>query len=809
MDKKYNVKGMSCAACQAHVDKAIRNLDCVSDCNVNLLTNSAVVTFKNDVDDLAIKNALQAAGYDVVLEEDIKKKSKDFNLINLIISFSLLLILMYISMSHMFNLPLPPIFDNAIVFAVSQLVLTIPICIIYHHYFVSGYKKLFKLAPSMDSLVALSATASLVYGIFSIVMIIVNTNSGNLDVVNHYHHNLYFESAAMILTLVSFGKFLEERAKKKTLSAIEKMINLVPNNVLIKRNNESILIETKDLIVGDIAIFYQGNIISCDGYIVSGSGYVNDANLTGESMPKFLEKDNSVYSSSTLVSGYIEVYVTKEMKDTSINKIIDLVTEASNSKAPISKFADKVSFYFVPIVMAISLLSFIMFIIFSHDFSLAFNMFCSVLVVACPCALGLATPVAIMVGVGKGASLGLLIKNAEILEKASRVDTILLDKTGTLTYGVPKVEEALVFNDAAKDIAYSLELKSNHPLSNAIKDYLVGANTIEFTDFQNIDGEGILGCFEDETYYLGNKKMYNSKSVDKELLEKIEKYENDGYTVLILFKEDANLALFMIRDTLRENSKLAIKEFKRRHIRPVMLTGDNEVVASRIANELGISEYVASMMPSDKNDVLKKYKTNNSFVAMVGDGVNDSIALTNADLSIAIGNGSDIAIDSSDIVLQNNDILDIINVIDLSKRVFRTIKLNLFWAFFYNLFGIVFASGLLYPINHNLVLSPMICSLLMSFSSVFVVLNALTINLFKKIKIDQNEEKKEEMEEKITVLGMMCSHCAKRVEDAALASNGVKEAKVSLEDKTLLVKGENLDLIDIRSRINAAGYEAK
>lgn len=728
MKKRYDIKGMSCAACQVHVEKAIDKLDCVKEVNVNLLSNFADVTFVDEINDQEVIKAVRNAGYDVDLEKELNKKNKNYNLRNLIISLILLLLLMYVSMGHMLNFPLPTFLHQALPFALLQLLLTIPICIIYHHYFISGYKKLFKRHPNMDSLVALSATFSLIYGIYAIVMIIIGMNNDNQALVEQYHHNLYFEGCAMILTLVSLGKFLESKSKDKTKDAITKLVKMVPNEVKIKKDNEIISVLTTDVKIGDIAVFKAGDIISVDGIIIAGDGSLSEANLTGEAIPVYKKKDDEIYASTTLNSGYLEVKITKETKDNSINQIINLVEEASNSKAPISKFADKVSGIFVPVIMAIASLSFILFMIFTKDFSLSFNMLCSVLVVACPCALGLATPVAIMVGVGKGASNGLLIKNAEILEKAHLINTVVLDKTGTITKGYPKVKEYISYDEKAYDLACSLEKLANHPLAEAILNYQDDKKIYDVSNYEFKEGLGVLGIIDNKKYYLGNLKMLDGFKFDKSLIE--DKVAL-GNTVLILFDDDKILGIFVINDEVRKSSKEAIRLLQKQNIEVIMLTGDNQKSGEMIAKEVGINHVIANVFPGQKSQIVSDLVKEKQYVAMVGDGVNDSVALKTAFLGIAIGSGSDVALDSADIILQRNDLMDVLNVISLSKRVLRTIKINLFWAFFYNMIGVIIASGLLYPINNNIKLSPMICSILMSFSSVFVVLNALTINLFK------------------------------------------------------------------------------
>lgn len=818
MKKEFQVKGMTCAACSAHVDKAVRKLAGVEEVNVNLLNNNMNVTFDENICSISkIEEAVNKAGYFAYTKEDNTKeiKIKDHALRNLIISFIILLILMYLSMGHMIGIPLVSFLDgnsNALLYAFTQFLLTLPIIIIYRNYYISGFKKLFK-GPNMDSLIAVGSSASLIYGIFAIYMIGYGLGHNNITMVENYRHNLYFESAAMILTLVSLGKYFENLSKKKTTKAIEKLMDLAPKEATIIRDDKEIKIPVEEVLKDDIFVVKKGDKIPVDGIVIEGVGSINQANLTGESIPVYKEKGSNLYSSTILENGYLKAMATKVGEDSSIQTIIKLVNEASNSKAPISKLADKISLIFVPTIFLIALIVFIVFLSTNYGFELAFNMAISVLVIACPCALGLATPVAIMVSTGKGASLGLLIKNAEILEKAHSIKTIILDKTGTITKGMPEVINFNYQNKEVLDIAYSLEMKANHPLALAITKYgsLHKAKLLEVNEYEMLDGKGIKGIINNKTYHIGNLKYlkyYNL--VNEEINDKVTKISKQGATPLIVFSEDEILGIISIKDSLKENSKEAIKELLAHNIKVVMLTGDNEVVAKAIAREVGIKEVIANVLPADKQNIIKAYQEKTKgLVAMVGDGVNDAPALAMADLGIAIGHGSDIAIESSDIVLLHNDLLDILNVIRLSKRTLNTIKGNLFWAFFYNVIGIVLASGIFYP-SFNIKLSPMIGSLAMSFSSVFVVLNALTINLFKVKKV--NEERKEEeivMEViEIKVEGMMCNHCVNHVKNALLNVNGVKEVDVSLEEKKAVVTGTNLVKDELINAIIAEGYEA-
>ena len=816
MKQKFSVLGMSCAACVGHVNKAVARLKGVNNVDVNLLSNSMVVDYDEKVININdIINAVSNAGYGAKIYEKVNNNvalKKDLH--KLIVAFILLILLMYVSMGHMVGLPLPPFLTghmNALWYALTQLVITIPVLIIYRKYFISGYKKLFKLAPNMDSLIAISATASMVYGIFVIVMISIGLSNSNMKLVSEYHHNLYFESAAMILTLVSFGKYLEQLSKRKTTQAISKLMDLAPKKALVLKNNKEVEVPVEEVKVDDIVVVKKGFAIPVDGVIVEGNAAIDEANITGESMPAQKGVNQVVYTSTTINAGYIIIKATKVGEDTSIANIIKLVEEASNSKAPISQLADKIASIFVPIVMGISLLSFVISIIASKDFNLSFNFAISVLVIACPCSLGLATPVAIMVGTGVGASNGLLIKNAEILEKSHLIKTIVFDKTGTLTNGKPTVTDFINIDSDNNllSIIYSMENKSEHPLASAITSYanVIGAKIIDITDFKAIEGQGIEAKFNKDTYYIGNA---SNVKIDEQSQKKIEQLSKEGKTSLVVTKNKKLVAIIALKDEIKKNSVLAIHELQKMGIRTVMLTGDNKITAQTIADEVGISEVIAEVLPIDKQNVIKSLKHDDKhLVAMVGDGVNDALALTTADLGISLKGGSDIALETSDIVLLRNDLLDVVNVINLSKRVLNTIKGNLFWAFFYNSIGIVLASGLLYPL-WQIKLNPMIGSLAMSLSSVFVVLNALTINLFKPKKYIESEKEKKEMKEIVLqVKGMMCEHCKKHVSDALSKVIGVSRVDVSLKENTAKVySNKELDRNELINAVKEAGYEA-
>lgn len=842
MKKKFDVKGMTCAACQAHVEKAVNKLDGIEVCNVSLLTNSMEVTFdENKVTIDKIEEAVKKEGYEANVKDkkeaktsnNTKKDGKDFELIKLIVSFVFLFLLMYVSMGSMIGLPLPQFLDgeeNALSFAFTQFILTIPTLIIYSRYFKNGFKRLIKLSPNMDTLIALGATASIVYGIFAIYMIGYGLGHQELTIVHEYMHNLYFESASMILTLVSLGKYLEGLSKKKTTKAIEKLVNLSPKKAIVLIEGKEVEVPVEEVELNSTVIVKKGDLVPVDGEIIGGSGSLDEANITGESMPVYKKEGDKVFSSTILKSGYLEIKVLKKAKDSSIATIIKLVEEASNSKAPISKLVDKISLYFVPTIIGIALITFFSFLIAGsvsreYDFADAFNFGVSILVIACPCALGLATPVAIMVGTGKGAENGLLIKNAEILEKAHNIKTVVLDKTGTITNGKMDVtnlifDEELISENEVINVIYNLERLSEHPLAEAMLNYVSSyeRDIKKVNNFTQIEGQGLEGKIEDNFYQIGNRKIIKDLENSKYYNDYI-RLSDEGKTCLFLTKNLAEIGLISLKDEIKDNSKEAINELKKLNIDVIMLTGDNEKTANSIAKEVGIEHVISEVHPLDKQEVIKSLKKDEKhLVAMVGDGVNDALALTSADLGIAIGGGSDVAIETSDIILIKNDLLDVRNVIALSKRVMNTIKGNLFWAFFYNCIGIVLATGIFYP-SFGIRLNPMIGSLAMAFSSVFVVLNALTINFFKvkkdsniikevesNIKVEKEEEKQMEIIE-LNVKGMMCQHCVKHVNDALVKVNGVTKVEVSLEKNKATVEGESLNKESLIQAVKDAGYE--
>lgn len=825
MKLKFNVEGMTCASCQAHVSKAVEQLEGTSKVNVNLLKNTLDVEVDEAKCDASkIEDAVQKAGYKAYIPNANKKTDKliekNHDLAYLIFSLVDLLVIMYFSMGHMmWGWPVPKVFNmhtNPMGFSLVQFILVLPIIFLYRKYFINGFKKLIKLSPNMDTLIAIGATFSIAYGIYCLFMISMG--------YTEYHMYLYFEAAGMILTLVSLGKYLEKLSKRKTTTAIEKLMDLSPKEAVVLKDNIETKVKIEEVKLGDIVVVKKGDSVPVDGKIIEGNASIDQSNITGESIPVYKTANDDVYSSTIVTAGYIKVKATKVGEDTSIANIIKLVDEASNSKAPISKLADKISGVFVPVILAIALVTFIINLIVSKDFQIALNFAITVIVIACPCALGLATPVAIMVGTGKGAENGLLIKNAEILEKAHHIKTVVLDKTGTITEGKPRVTDFESFESDSDllSVIYSLENMSEHPLALSMIEYVKenNANLLEVKEFKTTDGRGIEGIVNNSKYFIGNYKSVEELKLNtKELEDKVNNLSYQGKTPLLIIKDNKVVGLIAVKDEVKESSKQAISELRNKGIKVIMLTGDNRKTAEAIAKEVNVDEVISDVHPEDKQKVINSLKTNDkNLIAMVGDGVNDAPALTSADLGIAIGGGSDIAIESADIVLLRNDLLDVLNVISLSKRVINTIKLSLFWAFFYNFVCVILSTGFLYYLtDKKFMMTPMIASVAMSISSVSVVLTSLTINFFKvkKAKNSNNSsvsiKEKNKMQTKVIYVdGMMCNHCKAHVEEACKKVPGVSDAVVSLQYKNVTVTCEEKVTDEaLKQSIKEAGYEAK
>lgn len=850
--QKFNIQGMTCSSCQAHVDKAVRKLDGVKDVNVNLLSNSMIVEFDDNLKNIDIIKAVTDAGYGAseINEEKLLNvtKNNQENFIKtmknrLIISICFLIPLMYLAMHHMFfmwfGIPIPEIIvklfdgtENSLIFGFSQLLLLLPIAYVNRNYFIVGFKRLLKKSPNMDSLIAIGSSTAIIYGIYAIFMIGYGLGHNNLELVRKYSMELYFESAGTILTLITLGKYLETKSKGKTSQAISKLMELAPKTAILIRDNREIEVETKDILLEDIVIIKPGGNIPVDGIIIEGTSTIDQSSITGESIPVEKNIGDNVISGTVNKTGYLKIKATKVGDDTTLSQIVKLVEEASNSKAPISRLADKVSGIFVPVVITIAILATIFWLLNGQSFEFSLSIGIAVLVISCPCALGLATPVAIMVGTGKGAEFGILIKSAESLELLHQIDTVVLDKTGTITEGKPKVVNIItnqslinenlsrkskmkvisnINNNIASEnnllkIAGSLEKNSEHPLAEAILKK-VDENNInleQVKNFEAISGRGVKGEINGINYLGGNTLFMEENNVDiKDIKEKSEEFSKQGKTILYFAKEKSFIGAIAVADTLKVTSKQAIKELKNRKINVVMLTGDNKNVAKTIGESLEIDNVIAEVLPQDKEKEIEKLQQNNKKVAFVGDGINDSPALVRADVGIAIGSGTDIAIESADVVLVKNDLLDVVNAIDLSKKVINNIKMNLFWAFFYNIIGIPVASGVFY-LNFGLKLNPMIGAAAMSLSSVCVVTNALRLRKFKSkyfknqnnsesLKENENNsnfERKDKNMKRIKIEGMQCNHCKMSVEKALNSIEGVQKVDVSLENKTAIIENE-------------------
>lgn len=763
--EKFAVTGMSCSACSAHVEKSVSALQGVQQVTVNLLTNSMVVEYdESAVSEKDIIKAVKKGGYgaspdkstakagaaprDTAAEsaDALKLMKKRF-----IVSLCFLIPLMYLSMHHMFfewfGLPVPSFIikyfhgnENAVTFALSQLLLLLPIVFANQKYFKNGFSSLFKGHPNMDSLIAMGSSAAIAYGLFALYRIGYGLGHGDMDVVSQYSMDLYFESAGTILTLITLGKYLETKSKGKTSEAITKLIGLAPKTALVVRDGQETEVPVGDIIVGDIIAVKPGASIPVDGIIVEGGTSVDESAITGESIPVEKKEGDAVISATVNKAGSIRFRATKVGEDTTISQIVKLVEEASASKAPIAKLADKIAGIFVPTVITIAIIAAAIWLLTGATVEFALSIGISVLVISCPCALGLATPVAIMVGTGKGAENGILIKSGDALETAHSVDTVVLDKTGTITQGTPKVTDVLpvsAHRDTLLSIAYSLEKQSEHPLAEAVVAYAEenGVTSQKVTDFRAEFGKGVSAKIDGKTYYAGNMAYLEELGVLRpdQMSDAVSRLADDGKTPLLFADESTLLGIIAAADTIKPTSREAIEAFKALGIQTVMLTGDNARTAEAIRKKLDIPQVISQVLPQDKERKIAEFQSAGRKVAMIGDGVNDAPALTRADVGIAIGAGSDVAIESADIVLVKSDLMDAVTAIRLSRAVMRNIKENLFWAFFYNSIGIPLAAGLLF-LPFGLKLNPMFGAAAMSLSSVCVVCNALRLKFFKTKK---------------------------------------------------------------------------
>ena len=834
MKLKFNVTGMTCAACSARVEKVTNAVPGVEKAEVNLLAGTMQVEAAEDVT-AAIIQAVTRAGYGASVPGEHKKiKTEENNpqesamkeMKKRIIGSSIcLVILMYFTMGHMVGLPAPHWYhglENALVAALLQFFLTLPPVYLNRVYYTRGLKALWNKAPNMDSLIAVGSIASLVYGVAALFRMAWGMGHGDWEVVKMYSENLYFESAAMILTLITLGKFLETRAKGRTGDAIRALMDLSPKTAFVIRGSEETEVPVEDVRVGDILVVRSGGSIPVDGTVIEGRASVDQSALTGESVPVEKLPGDSVAAATINTEGYLKFRADKVGEDTTLAQVIRMVEEAGGSKAPIARLADKIAGVFVPVVMTIAAVTFVVWMLLGYGLEFSLNCAISVLVISCPCALGLATPVAIMVGTGRGAQMGVLFKNAEALENLHHIDTVVLDKTGTLTTGKPEVTDILPGKaNIARlmRIAASLESKSEHPFAKAILRKMGTTPYPEASDFETLPGRGVAGRVDGVRCYGGNGRLMQELGIAVPALPEL---AGQGKTPLHFGNERGEyLGTIAAADVLKSDSMAAVEAMQKLHLDVVMLTGDNEATAKSIAAKAGITHVISDVLPTDKAGAVKKLQEAGHRVLMVGDGINDAPALVTADVGMAIGAGTDIAMESADIVLMNSSLISVSGAIALSKATIKNIRENLFWAFFYNTLGIPLAAGLLY-LPFGLQLSPMIGAAAMSMSSVFVVTNALRLRFFKQkteaapacacedipeeTLIPEASAEVQLPEQVILVNGMMCSHCTAAVEKACLSVPGTVRAVASLEQKNVTVTG-TASYEDLKAAIVAEDYE--
>ena len=828
MKLKYTVTGMTCAACSARVEKVTKAVPGVETCEVNLLAGTMSVEAADAQASDAIITAVVNAGYGAELAGDKKKEEKKPETImesgekqmknRIIGSFVFLGILMYFTMGHMVGLPEPHWYhgrENALVAALLQLFLTLPVVYLNRVYYTRGLKALWHRAPNMDSLIAVGSLASLIYGSAALFRMAYALGHGDWKTVDFYRANLYFESAAMILTLITLGKYLEARAKGRTGDAIRALMDLSPKFATVRRDGEVLELSIEDVRVGDTVIVRSGGSIPVDGTVLEGRAAVDQSALTGESVPVEKYPGDPVAAATINTEGYLEFRADKVGEDTTLAQVIRMVEEAGGSKAPIARLADKIAGIFVPVVMAIAAVTFAVWMIAGYGLEFSLTCAVSVLVISCPCALGLATPVAIMVGTGRGAQMGVLFKNAQALENLHRVDTVVLDKTGTLTTGKPAVTDVIPGKVSAQKLlklAAALESRSEHPFAKAILAQVQGETVAEVVDFETLPGRGVAGTVDGIRYYGGNLRLMQELGVNPPEMPEL---AEQGKTPLYFASEKKEyLGTIAAADVLKADSAAAVKSMQALKLDVVMLTGDNERTAKAIAAKAGINHVIADVLPGDKAGAVEKLRREGHHVLMVGDGINDAPALTTADVGMAIGAGTDIAVESADVVLMNSSLLGVSRGVELSKATIRNIRQNLFWAFFYNTLGIPIAAGALF-IPFGLQLTPMLGAAAMSMSSVFVVTNALRLRLFKPHAVPeaaneaQSHVKIYEEPKSVVVIGvggMMCHHCKAAVEKACKAVPGTVDAVVSLEEKNVTVTGD-ADVEALKKAITDAGYE--
>ena len=858
----FDITGMTCSACSARIEKGVSGMEGAQEVNVNLLKNSMTVTYDEGrtspqqiiekVEDIGYGASVHSAarqpqtgspaaagGGSDAASAQMKRMKK-----RLIVSLVFTVPLFYISMGHMAGWPLPSVLlgtENAMIFAFTQFLLLLPVLAVGGHYFRNGFKNLWRRSPNMDSLIALGSGAAFVYGIYAIYKIAWGFGRGDLELVHHFSMDLYFESSGMILTLITLGKFMEARAKARTSDAITKLMDLAPKTAVLVKDGQETEIPVDDVQTGDVLAVRDGDTVPVDGRIVEGYASIDESAITGESIPAEKQAGDKVTGGTINRTGYFRMEATAVGENTTLAKIIRLVDEATSSKAPIAKLADKVSGVFVPAVIAIALLAAVIWFALGYGFEFSLSIAISVLVISCPCALGLATPTAIMVGTGRGAANGILIKSAEALETAHSVDTVVLDKTGTVTEGKPRVTDVLCGDSSGKEllsVAASLESRSSHPLAEPIlqEAYREGADIREVQEYRMIPGQGIAGKLDGQDCYAGNRRLMQTLGISAEsFLPEEERLADEGKTPLYFALGNRLLGLIAAADVVKPTSREAVARMQKMGMDVIMLTGDNARTAEAIRRQVGLETVIADVLPQDKERKVFELQQQGRKVAMVGDGINDAPALARADVGIAIGAGTDVAIESADIVLMKSDLMDVPSAVSLSRAVMRNIKQNLFWALFYNAVCIPVAAGALF-IPLGLKLNPMIGAAAMSFSSVSVVTNALRLRFFapkwkhegtadsgmgsagcavmgnpevtENKEIEKEEKGETVMKKTVKIEGMMCMHCAKAVEKALGGVEGVTGVTVSLEEKQAVVEGTDVMKEDaLKAAVVDAGYE--
>lgn len=828
----FEITGMSCAACSSRVEKAVGSLEGVQECTVNLLTNSMIVEGRATREEITA--AVKKAGYGVVEKPEDKKKTtgedttdKEVKKLRkrLVVSLVFLLVLMYFSMGHMmWNWPVPGFMEgNHVMMGLLQMLLTIVIMVINQKFFINGYQSLFRGAPNMDTLVALGASAAFGYSLYSLFAMTTAVMNQDHQAVMRYMNEFYFESAAMILTLITLGKMLEARSKGKTTDALKSLMKLAPQTAVLIRDGEEVTVPVETVQIGDVFAVRPGENIPVDGVVLEGSSAVNEAALTGESIPVDKEEGDQVSAATTNQSGYLKCRAKRVGEDTTLSQVIQMVSDAAATKAPIAKVADRVSGIFVPTVIGIAVMTFFAWVLTGHSFGFSLARAISVLVISCPCALGLATPVAIMVGNGVGARRGVLFKNAVSLEQAGKIQIMALDKTGTITMGQPQVTDIYTAEGVEKEqllhLAASLEAGSEHPLARAVmkkaKDKKI--NTDAVTDFRVLPGNGVQAVWKEQTLLGGSLHFIRKQmKVEPELAEVSDHMAEQGKTPLLFAKNNQVIGILGVEDTVKEDSKEAIEALKEMGITTVMLTGDNEKTARAIAEKVGVDHRVAGVLPDGKEQVIRQLKKQGT-VAMVGDGINDAPALVQADIGIAIGAGTDVAVDAADIVLMKSNLMSAVEAVRLSQSTLKNIHENLFWAFFYNVLGIPLAAGVFYPL-FGILLNPMFGAAAMSLSSFCVVSNALRLNWSDPSRRKRKKYKKEvevriqqegdRMNKIIEVKGMMCGHCEATVKKALEELPQVEEAKVSHTDgQAIVILSEEVEDDILKKVIEDHGYQ--